>query len=208
MPTSNYDTIIFDLGGVLIDWNPQYLYKKIIPDEEKRNWFLTEICTPDWNVEQDAGRSLADGTKILVDKYPEYSEWIAAFYGRWKEMLAGPIQESVDLLAELRDDGVYRLLALTNWSSETFPVALERYDFLQWFEGILVSGDEKLKKPDAEIYQLLVNRYEVGASRAIFIDDSLKNVKGAAAAGITGIHFQSAKQLRQDLRDLNLKVKP
>ena len=207
MPTTNYDTIIFDLGGVLIDWNPHHLFKKIIPNEEKRNWFLNEVCTPDWNIEQDAGRSLAEATEVLTEIHPEYSEWIKAYYDRWEEMLGGPIQETVDLLSELRQDGVYRLLALTNWSAETFPIAQERYDFLQWFEGILVSGVEKMKKPDAEIYDLIVKRYNVVPDRAVFIDDSLKNVHGAAEYGITSIQFHSTAQLRQDLRGLNLQVK-
>jgi len=122
-------------------------------------------------------------------------------------MLGGPIEETVNLLTELRDDGVYRLLALTNWSAETFPIALDRYDFLQWFEGILVSGVEKMKKPDPEIYDLLVKRYAIDPGRAVFIDDSMKNVHGAADYGITSIQFHSAAQLRQDLRGLNLKIK-
>ena len=193
------NTIIFDLGGVLIDWNPEYVFREVIPDEEKRRYFFENICTHDWNIEQDAGRLLADATEMLVKEHPDWEMEIRSFYGRWEEMLGGPIQDTVDLLRELRDAGDYRLLALTNWSHETFPVALERYDFLHWFEGILVSGEEKTRKPFPEIYELIIKRYDIDPSKAVFIDDSLKNVEAAQAVGLHGIHFQGAAELRKAL---------
>lgn len=196
------DTIIFDLGGVLIDWNPEYVFSKLIPDPEKRQYFFDHICTHDWNIEQDAGRSLADATNLLLAQWPEWETEIRAYYGRWEEMLGGPLHDTVDLLRELRDQKEHRLLALTNWSAETFPVALERYEFLHWFEGIVVSGTEKTRKPFADIYQLLLDRYNVTPERAVFIDDSLKNVQGAEFLGINGIHFQGALPLRDALRNL------
>jgi 2-haloacid dehalogenase len=196
------DTIIFDLGGVLIDWNPEYVFRSVIPDAEKRRFFFENICTHDWNVEQDAGRTLEEGTELLVAEHPEWETEIRAFYGRWEEMLGGPIEETVELLREMHDRGTHRLLALTNWSHETFPVALERYDFLQWFEGIVVSGDEKTRKPFADIYQILLDRYNVDAPMSVFIDDSLKNVEGAMALGIQGIHFQNPDQLRAILQEM------
>lgn len=196
------DTIIFDLGGVLIDWNPEYVFSKLIPDPEKRQYFFDHICTHDWNIEQDAGRSLADATDLLLAQWPEWETEIRAYYGRWEEMLGGPLHDTVDLLRELRDQKEHRLLALTNWSAETFPVALERYEFLHWFEGIVVSGTEKTRKPFADIYQLLLDRYNVVPERAVFIDDSLKNVQGAEFLGINGIHFQGAAPLRDALRNL------
>jgi len=199
-------TIIFDLGGVLIDWNPEYVFREVIPDKERRRYFFENICTPDWNIEQDAGRSLEEGTALLVAQHPAWEAEIRSFYGRWAEMLGGPIEETVELLRELRDLGTHRLLALTNWSAETFPVALERYDFLQWFEGIVVSGTERTRKPFADIYQLLLDRYEVSAAEAAFIDDSLKNVEGAESLGIQGIHFQHAGQLREALRTYGVEV--
>ena len=197
-------TIIFDLGGVLIDWNPEYVYQHVIPDPERRRFFFENICTHDWNVEQDAGRPLAAATELLVGEYPEWESEIRDYYGRWEEMLGGPIHDTVSVLQELRDRKAQRLLALTNWSAETFPVALSKYDFLHWFEGIVVSGDEKTRKPFADIYQTLLRRYEVDASKAVFIDDRLKNIEGAAAVGINGIHFQNADQLRKNLLELGL----
>ena len=194
-------TIIFDLGGVLIDWNPEYVFRHLIPDPERRRFFFENICTHDWNVEQDAGRPIAEATELLVNQYPEWESDIRAYYGRWEEMLGGPIPETVELFRELRDQGEHRLLALTNWSAETFPVALVRYDFLHWFEGIVVSGDEKTRKPFSDIYEILLDRYGVTPETAIFIDDSLKNVEGAEAVGINGTHFQSAAQLREALRE-------
>ncbi len=198
------DTIIFDLGGVLIDWNPEYVFRHLIPDEERRRFFFENICTHDWNVEQDAGRTIAEATQVLVAEYPEWESEIRAFYGRWEEMLGGPIPETVELLRELRDRGEHRLLALTNWSAETFPVALERYDFLHWFEGIVVSGDEKTRKPFQDIYHTLLRRYAVDPSRAVFIDDGIKNVHGAESVGIRGIHFQNADQLRKTFQEWNV----
>ena len=194
-------TIIFDLGGVLIDWNPEYVFRHLIPDPERRHYFFENICTHDWNVEQDAGRSIAEATQLLVSQHPEWEAEILAYYGRWEEMLGGPIPETVELFRELRERGGHRLLALTNWSNETFPVALDRYDFLHWFEGIVVSGDEKTRKPFPDIYEILLDRYAVNPEEAIFIDDSLKNIEGAEAVGINGVHFQGAAALRNTLRE-------
>jgi len=196
--------IIFDVGGVLIDWNPEYVFRDLIPDAEKRRFFFDNICTHHWNIEQNAGRSLADATALLLSEWPEWEREIRAFYDQWEGMLGGPIQETVDLLRELRDGGEHRLLALTNWSAETFPVALDRYEFLHWFEGIVVSGAEKTRKPFADIYQILLNRYSVAPERAVFIDDSLKNVVAAESAGIQGIHFQDAAQLRVALAEMGM----
>ncbi len=199
-------TIIFDLGGVLIDWNPEYVFRTLIPDEDRRRFFFDNICTHGWNVEQDAGRPLAVATDLLVAQWPDWADEVRAYYGRWTEMLGGPIAETVDLLRELRDSGQHRLLALTNWSNETFPVALERYEFLQWFEGIVVSGDEKTRKPFADIYEILLQRYTVDPAEAVFIDDSLKNVHGAEVVGIAGIHFQGAGALRSALQARGVEI--
>ncbi|MDR6942066.1 HAD family hydrolase [Mucilaginibacter pocheonensis] len=198
------NTIIFDLGAVLIDWNPHYLYKTIFDDEQEMKNFLANICTPDWNEEQDAGRSLQDGTDILVAQFPEHEANIRAFYGRWQEMLGEPFHGTVELLRRLKDSGKYKLYALTNWSAETFPVAMQRYDFLSWFDGIVVSGTEKMRKPASEFYQLLLNRYGVNINEALFIDDNYRNVLAAEKVGIKTIHFTSSEQLEKELTEQNL----
>jgi 2-haloacid dehalogenase len=195
------NTIIFDLGGVLIDWNPRYVFEQIFDDEREMQYFFDYICTPEWNVQQDAGRPLAEATEAKVAEFPDYEPQIRAYYGRWREMLAGPIHETVDILHHLNQRDEHRLLALTNWSHETFPVALELYDFLQIFEGIVVSGREKLIKPDRRIYQLLINRYEVEPAKALFIDDNRQNVQGAQDVGLNAVHFESPGQLRQFLQE-------
>ena len=198
------NTIIFDLGAVLIDWNPHYLYKTIFDDEQEMKNFLANICTPDWNEEQDAGRSLQEGTDILVAQFPEHEANIRAFYGRWQEMLGEPFHGTVELLRRLKDSGKYKLYALTNWSAETLPVAMQRYDFLSWFDGIVVSGTEKMRKPASEFYQLLLNRYGVNINEALFIDDNYRNVLAAEKVGIKTIHFTSSEQLEKELTEQNL----
>ncbi len=200
------NTIIFDLGGVLIDWNPEYVFKSIILDEDRRKFFFENICTHDWNIEQDGGRSIADANDLLIAQWPDWEFEIRSFYGRWVEMLGGPINPTVALLKDLRDDPQYRILALTNWSAETFPIALDLYDFLHWFEGIVVSGDEKTRKPFADIYEILLERYQVDPSDAIFIDDNQNNVLAAEALGIAGIHFLSTDQLKSDLDNMGVST--
>ncbi|NJN77154.1 MAG: HAD family phosphatase [Saprospiraceae bacterium] len=192
------ETIIFDLGGVLIDWNPRYLYRQIFDDEAKMEDFLTNVTTMDWNEQQDAGYLIADATSELIAKHPEFEAEIQAYYGRWTEMLKGAIQETVDILTEIYKGKKYRLYALTNWSGELFPYALKRYDFLQYFEGIVVSGDEKMKKPDIRIYDLILDRYEITPEKAIFIDDNERNIKAAKTIGLKTIHFKSAEQARKE----------
>ncbi|HMO39508.1 MAG TPA: HAD family phosphatase [Saprospiraceae bacterium] len=196
----NLNTIIFDLGGVLIDWNPEYVFRQIFTDKREMRYFFDYICTHDWNIQQDAGRPLVEATEEKVAEFPDYEAQIRAYYGRWREMLGGPIGETVEILDTLRQQDKHRLLALTNWSHETFPTALELYDFLHWFEGIVVSGQEKLIKPDRRIYELLLERYNVEPQRAIFIDDNAKNVAGAQAVGLHAVQFESPGQLHRFLQ--------
>lgn len=198
------DTIIFDLGGVLIDWNPRYLYRKIFKSEEEVSWFLENICTSAWNDEQDAGRSFEEATEDLIRKHPEFKEPITAWYGRWKETISGPIHGTVEILRQIRDSRKYRLYALTNWSSETFPWALENFEFLHWFEGIVVSGIEKCRKPLPEFFHILFDRYNVIPGRAVFIDDNVANIKGASALGLNTITFKDPNQLAEDLKAFNV----
>ncbi|WP_462266974.1 HAD family hydrolase [Mucilaginibacter sp.] len=198
------NTIVFDLGGVLIDWNPEYLYRKLFTDEAAMKDFLTNITTPDWNEEQDAGRSLEEGTTWLVAQHPQHEANIRAFYGRWEEMLGGPIGGTVKLFKQLKDSGRYKIYALTNWSAETFGIALQRYNFLSWFDGIVVSGTEKMRKPDAAFYQLLLSRYQVQPAQALFIDDNLRNVTAAQNAGMQAVQFTGADYLKTELQRLHI----
>jgi len=193
--------IIFDLGGVLIDWNPEYVYLDVFEgDRKKMKWFFDEVCTFDWNENQDAGYPLAQATEDRVALFPEYEEWIRMYYGRWEEMLGGPIEETVHLLKQLVKDERYNVFALTNWSGETFPIALERFDFLHWFEGIIVSGDEKTRKPFEEIYTRTLDRFELKATESLFIDDNLRNIEAAGAIGIQTHHFKNPGLLSNDLK--------
>jgi 2-haloacid dehalogenase len=193
------NTIIFDLGAVLIDWNPHYMYRSIFTDEQEMKDFLANVTTSDWNEEQDAGRSLAEGTELLVQQYPHHEDNIRAFYGRWIEMLGDAFEGTVEVFKELKASGKYKVYALTNWSAETFPMAQERFEFLSWFDGIVVSGTEKMRKPAPEFYQILLDRYNVNPQEALFIDDNYRNILAAEKMGINSIHFTSPGQLRQEL---------
>jgi len=193
------NTIIFDLGAVLIDWNPHYMYRSIFTDEQEMKDFLANVTTSDWNEEQDAGRSLAEGTELLVQQHPQHEVNIRAFYGRWIEMLGDAFEGTVEVFKELKASGKYKIYALTNWSAETFPMAQERFEFLSWFDGIVVSGTEKMRKPAPEFYQILLDRYNVNPQEALFIDDNYRNILAAEKMGINTIHFTSPGQLRQEL---------
>jgi 2-haloacid dehalogenase len=201
---STINTIIFDLGGVLLDWSPMYVYRDYFESEEKRNYFFEHICTSDWNEEQDAGRSIVDATQLLVKQYPDWEQPIRDFYGRWTEMLRGPIPATVEIFRELKQSGKFKTYALTNWQASLFEIALVRYDFLHWFDGRVVSGEEKTRKPFPEFYHRLLDRYDVKPSEAIFVDDNLRNVKAAAQLGIQSIHFIDPEQFRAEL--VNLKI--
>lgn len=196
------NTIIFDLGGVLIDWNPRYVYRTIFKTEDEIDWFFENVCTSDWNEEQDAGRLLSEATEELVTKHPQWEMEIRAYYGRWDEMLGGAIPESVEIFRKLKQNKELKFYALTNWSAETFPVALERFEFLQWFDGIVVSGVEKSRKPFPEFYQKLLDKFKVNPEQAILIDDNLRNVKAGEALGINGIHFINPEQMQDELEQL------
>ncbi|HMG67707.1 MAG TPA: HAD family phosphatase [Chitinophagaceae bacterium] len=200
------ETIIFDLGGVLIDWNPRYAYRKIFKTEEEMEWFLENITTSDWNENQDAGYPLHKATEELISKHPEWEPEIKAYYGRWLEMLGEAIHETVELLHKIKATGKYKLYALTNWSAETFPHALERFEFFKLFDGVVVSGTEKMRKPSPEFYKVLLDRYHIEPSTSIFIDDSLRNVHGAEAVGITGVHFRNPSQVKESLERLGVEI--
>jgi 2-haloacid dehalogenase len=195
------NTIVFDLGGVLIDWNPDYVYRNVFPTEEEKRWFFENLCTPDWYEEQDSGRPLQAATDELVKQFPGHEENIRRYYGQWIDMLGGPIHGTVDILRNLKENTPHKLYALTNWSAETFPVALDRYDFLHWFHGRVVSGEEKTRKPYKVIYETLINRFGIDPYTAIYVDDNQRNLVPAKELGFNTIHFQSAEQFEQELRE-------
>ena len=199
------NTIIFDLGNVLVNWSPLHVYNESYFDSlEKRDYFFQHICTMDWNEKQDEGRSIVEATRELIEQFPDWEQPIRDYYGRWTEMLHGPIAESVEIFRLLKESDKYKIYALTNWPTVLFDIALVRYNFLHWFDGRVVSGEEKTRKPFPEFYQRLLDRYNVDPSEALFIDDSLRNVKAAEGLGIKSLHFQSPDQLKDELRKLDL----
>ena len=189
------ENIIFDLGGVLMDWNPRYLYKKIFDDTDKMEWFLANVCTSDWNEEQDAGRPFEEATSLLINEYPEYKDEILAFDERWEETIKGAFQETVDVLESIAATGKYKLFALTNWSGEKFPIVRKQYAFYNRFIDILVSGDEKLIKPNPKIYQLAIERFNIIPENTLFIDDNANNILAAQEQGFQVVHFKSAEDI-------------
>lgn len=202
------DTIIFDLGGVLIDWNPEYVFLDAFDgDRKKMQWFLNNVCTMDWNENQDEGYPLSLATEDLIKKFPEYKDYIKLYYGEWENMLGGAIQGTVDILRKLIDTDNYKVVALTNWSAETFPIALKRFDFLSWFEGIVVSGEEKTRKPYRAIFEITLKRFNIKPDASLFIDDNLRNIEAANNLGINGIHFKTPEQLISELKKFNIELK-
>jgi 2-haloacid dehalogenase len=195
---------VLDLGGVLIDWNPRYLYRKLFAgDEVAMEAFLAEVCTVEWNQRQDAGRTFAEAVTELLPRHADKIELIEAFAGRFDEMIAGPIPGSVEILADLKRAGVPRY-ALSNWSAETFPPQRKRFPFLGWFDGIVISGEEGVIKPDPRIFRILLERYRIEPGEAVFIDDNPANAAAAEPLGIRGIHFRSPEVLRRELEALGL----
>ena len=195
---------VFDLGGVLLDWNPRHLYRKLFAgDEAAMEHFLATVCTHEWNRCQDAGRSFAEGGRLLTAEHPDKVELIDAYGARFDEMIAGPIAGMVEILAELRDRGT-PLYGLTNWSAETYPPARERFAFLSWFRGILVSGEVGVIKPDPRIFEVLIERFAINPENAVYIDDVEANVAAAQPFGIHAIQFTTPARLRRELAPLGL----
>jgi len=196
--------VVFDVGGVLVQWDPRHLYRKLFAgDDAAMEHFLGNVCTEEWNERQDAGRTFADAAAELLPAHADKAHLIHAFGRRFDEMIPGAIEETVDILRELKRAGV-PLYAVTNWSAETFPSAQNRFDFLAEFDGIVVSGEEGVIKPDPRIFRILLDRYDIPAHAAVFIDDNPANAEAATNLGIHGIHFRSPQQLRRELVELGL----
>ncbi len=199
-------SVVFDLGGVLIDWNPRYLYGQLFGgDDAAMERFLAEVCSPEWNSRFDAGRPFAEGVAELAAAHPEQAELISAYQERWPEMLGGAFEGTVAILLELRRAGL-RTYALSNWSAETFPITRTRYDFLEGMHGILTSGEFKLGKPDPAIFRELLRRFSLTPQDTVYIDDWDRNVAVATSLGMSAIQFVDAVQLRSELRLLGLPI--
>ena len=193
------DTILFDLGNVLIKWDPRNLYSKLFGhDTHAMEFFLEHVCSAEWNRSLDAGRPFAEAIAELQGEHPGYADHIAAWRSRWTEMLGGPVDGSVELLRELRERG-HRVCALSNWSSETFPIARNLFPFLDWFERIVISGEVGLAKPDPAIFDLTVRQCRLTPARTLFIDDLERNVAAARGAGMQAVLFVDPDRLRDDL---------
>ncbi|PRF36843.1 haloacid dehalogenase [Burkholderia multivorans] len=198
--------VVFDFGGVLIDWSPEYLYRKLIADDAERRWFLTHVCAMEWVVRQDGGQTIEEGTNELVAQFPEHEALIRAFYARWHEMIGGVLAEGVALVERLEARGM-PLFGLTNWSAQTFPYAWEHFPALRRFKDIVVSGHVKLVKPDPAIYRAMHARIDphlpgIAPHELVFIDDNAKNAAAATALGWHGIHHTSAAATEARLREL------
>ena len=197
------NNIIFDFGAVLVDWNPHYLYDPYFGDPAKAEWFLTEICPYAWNAQCDAGRPISEITEERVALYPEWEKEIRMYFDHWVDMMGGPIPGMEALVREYKERG-YGVWGITNWSAETFPLVRHEYPVFDLLDGFVVSGAEKILKPDARLYRLLLDRYGLKAEECVFVDDNPANVAGAEAVGIKGILFKNEKQLRAEL-DLVLR---
>jgi 2-haloacid dehalogenase len=202
----NQLNVVFDIGNVLLKWDPRILYRKIFSTEAEVNDFLTRVLPPEWNLEQDRGRSWREAEDLQIALFPDYADAIRAFRGRWKETIPGSIEGTVVILEELKKAGV-PLYAITNFASDTFREAQKRFPYLaDSFIDIVISGDEKLLKPDPAIYHILLERQKLKAEDCIFIDDSMANVKAAATVGFHALQFASPEQFRSDLRNLGLPI--
>jgi len=198
------DTVIFDVGNVLIEWDPEHLYRKLIPDQVERSHFLANICTPEWNVQQDLGRSWAEAISELSTRHPDKHDLITAYSERWHEMVPGEISGTVEILEELKSAGV-PLYAITNFSNEKFAETKTRFPFLATsFLDTVVSAEERIIKPDLRIFEILIERNRLNANACVFIDDSEKNIEAADQTGLNAVHFTGAEKLRRDLKDLGL----
>jgi 2-haloacid dehalogenase len=204
---SETDAVVFDLGGVLLDWDPRHLYRGLIDDEAEMEQFLAEICTMEWHAAHDRGVPVAESCAALAAAHPEHADLIKAWGERSEEMVVGPIDGTVEILEKLLQTGV-RCYALTNMERETYPLRLQRFPFMGWFAGTVVSSHEGVAKPDAEIFRLLLDRYGLEPKRTIMIDDSLPNIETAASLGMVAVRFTSPTALRAALNRLRLVSYP
>lgn len=197
--------IVFDIGKVLIHYDPNLPYSRIIPDAEERKWFFDNVCTHEWNLEQDRGRKWHDAEDLLIGLYPQHAENIRAFRTHWHEMVSHAYDGSVEIMESLIDQG-RDVTMLTNFASDTFRQAQEMFPFLKKPRGVTVSGDIFLIKPDVAIYEKHAHDFGLKPEATLFIDDSLPNVEGARAAGWQAVHFVDVETLKKDLTALGVAL--
>ena len=197
------EAVVFDIGGVLLDWDPRYLYRKLFDDEEEMERFLVESCTPEWHESHDRGKPFDVSCAELAALHPEYTEEIWAWGRRSEEMVAAQIDGSVEILHRLKAAGV-PCYALTNMERETYPLRVERFPFMKWFDGAVVSGFEGVIKPEREIFERLLERFSLARETTLFVDDAERNVRAARELGIHAVLFSSPAELEQLLSQLGL----
>lgn len=195
--------VVFDLGGVLIDWNPRHLYRRLFRDENAMEAFLAEVCTDEWHRDHDLGADIRESCQRLSWRHPEHADMIMAWAERGEEMAAGQFDQAVELLRELKAAGL-PCFALSNMEPDTYAIRRTRFAFMSWFDGEVISGLEGVAKPDREIFEILLRRYRLDPHRSVFIDDSLLNVQAASELGMIALHYSSAGQLRADLAGLGI----
>ena len=191
--------VVFDFGGVLVDWNPHHLYDGYFGSEQQATWFLENICLYSWNLQMDGGKPFAEGVAELTMQHPEWAEAIGIYHTRWSEMIGGEIEGTAELVRRLKEAG-YGVYGLTNWSMETYPIIRDRYEVFSLFDGVVVSGEEHLLKPDRRIYECLLDRYALKAEESVFLDDNADNVAGAEAVQMSAIRFENAMQAERELK--------
>jgi 2-haloacid dehalogenase len=201
VPDRDIEAVVFDLGGVLIDWNPRHLYRQLFDDPDEMEDFLAHVCTVSWHRQHDLGADIEDSCRLLAERHPGYEDMIMAWAKRGEEMAAGQFDEAVAVLGDLKAAGT-RCYALSNMEAETFPIRFERFGFMKSFDGCVISGIEGLAKPDERIFDVLLRRYDLDRGAIVFVDDTRLNVESARALGIRALHYSSASQLRQELQAL------
>lgn len=195
--------IIFDFGGVLVDWNPHHLYDTYFGDKDSADWFLSNICTMDWNMQMDAGKPFEQGVAEKIAQYPQWEKEIRLYWERWIDMMGDTIPNMYDWILQLKQQG-YAIYGLTNWSTETFIQVKDKYSIFQLMDGIVMSGEERVTKPDAKIYHILLNRYQLAPEECVFFDDNLNNVIAAQNIGMHAVQFQSTEQAKRELSKVTL----
>ena len=196
--------IIFDFGGVLVDWNPHYLFDKYFNDINEANYFVENVCNSEWNAEMDGGKPFAQAVKERSAMFPKYVEALKLYQTTWMDTMGEEIPGMYNLIKSLKANGFPVIYGITNWSAETFPTVQKTYRIFSLIDKIVVSGEVKQLKPNPEIFHTLLNKYNLKAEESLFIDDNAKNVEGAKAVGINAIRFENANKLKEDLKTLNI----